>query len=115
LKYLGNREKAGFSKTGVSCRRLEKAGLSKNGGELPTAGKCDDAYCDFSGQENTKPDIAHRQANRSMCDIQGDMLTCCYYLCNRLNHLEKPMVPSEDFGTSKSMRVIHFVSGFHHF
>jgi len=24
----------------------------------------DDACCDFSGQENTKPDIAHRQANR---------------------------------------------------
>jgi len=35
-QFWENREKAGFSKMGKSCRRLEKAGLSK-GDELPTA------------------------------------------------------------------------------
>jgi len=35
---------------------------------LANRSMCDDACCDFSGQEIQKTDIAHRLANRSMCD-----------------------------------------------
>jgi len=63
---------------------VQKGGLVADGWSM-----CDDACCDFYGQENTKPDIAHLQANRvARCAMMHVVIFLAKSIQNQISHID---------------------------